>query len=107
VPARVTNLCGATTLPEMIELLRLCDLLITNDTGPMHVAAALGKPLVALFGPTTPERTGPYGQLNHVLRIPLPCAPCMESTCRFEKPLECLRAVSPATVCERVSAILS
>ena len=43
----------------MIEWLRLCDLMITNDTGPMHVAAALGKPLVALFGPTEPRRTGP------------------------------------------------
>jgi hypothetical protein len=54
-------------------------LLVTNDTGPMHAAAALGKPLVALFGPTEPRRTGPYGQLENVLRLDLPCSPCLKS----------------------------
>src|ERR1039458_10563222 len=49
------NLCGETTLPEMIEWLRLCELMVTNDTGPMHAAAALNKPLVALFGPPEPR----------------------------------------------------
>jgi lipopolysaccharide heptosyltransferase I len=90
-PEKVLNLCGATSLPEMIEWVRRCDLLVTNDTGPMHVAAALGKPLVALFGPTEPRRTGPYGQLDHVLRLDLPCSPCMKSVCRYEKTEECLR----------------
>ena len=71
-PDRCLNLCGETTLPEMVEWLRLCDLMVTNDTGPMHVAAALGKPLIAIFGPTEPRRTGPYGQLENVLRIELP-----------------------------------
>jgi heptosyltransferase-1 len=105
-PERCLNLCGATSLPEMIEWIRLGDLLITNDTGPMHVAAALGKPLVALFGPTEPRRTGPYGQLENVLRLDLPCSPCMKSTCHFEKPEECLRALSPALVFERVQELL-
>ena len=105
-PERCLNLCGATSLPEMIEWIRLGDLLITNDTGPMHVAAALGKPLVALFGPTEPRRTGPYGQLENVLRLDLPCSPCMKSTCHFEKPEECLRALSPALVFERVQKLL-
>jgi len=91
----------------MIDFLRRCDLLVTNDTGPMHVAAALGKPLIALFGPTAPERTGPYGQLQNVLRLDLPCAPCLKSDCHYEKPLECLRGLSPALVSQRVSAILS
>jgi ADP-heptose:LPS heptosyltransferase len=80
-------------------------LLITNDTGPMHVAAALGKPLVALFGPTAPERTGPYGQLQNVLRLNLPCSPCLKSDCHFEKPDECLRALSPVQVLTRVQQI--
>jgi heptosyltransferase-1 len=80
-------------------------LLITNDTGPMHVAAALGKPVVALFGPTEPRRTGPYGQLQNVLRIDLPCSPCLKSTCHFEKLNECLRGLSPAAVFERVKKI--
>jgi heptosyltransferase I len=101
-PERCLNLCGATSLPEMVEWLRLCDLMVTNDTGPMHVAAALGKPLVALLGPTEPRRTGPYGQLENVLRIELLCSPCLKSYCAYEKPNECLNAISPAMVFERV-----
>jgi ADP-heptose:LPS heptosyltransferase len=76
--------------------------MVTNDTGPMHVAAALGKPLVALFGPTEPRRTGPYGHLDSVLRLDLPCSPCLKSYCVYEKPNECLKAISPAMVFERV-----
>jgi len=106
-PERCRNLCGETSLPEMIEWVRLCDLMVTNDTGPMHVAAALGKPLVALFGPTEPRRTGPYGQLENVLRIDLPCSPCLKSDCHFEKPEECLRALSPATVFKKIRAIFA
>jgi len=106
-PERCLNLCGKTSLPEMIELIRLGDLLITNDTGPMHVAAALGKPLLALFGPTEPRRTGPYGQLGNVLRRDLPCSPCLKSKCVSEKTDECLRALSPATVLARVEKLLA
>jgi lipopolysaccharide heptosyltransferase II len=99
-PARCLNLCGRTSLPEMVEWLRICGLMVTNDTGPMHAAAALGKPLVALFGPTEPRRTGPYGRLENVLRIELPCSPCLKSDCVYEKPNECLKAILPATVFE-------
>jgi lipopolysaccharide heptosyltransferase II len=102
LPERCLNLCGETSLPEMVGWLRLCDLMVTNDTGPMHVAAALGKPLVAIFGPTEPRRTGPYGQLEDVLRIELPCSPCLKGYCTYEKPNECLNAISPAMVFERV-----
>jgi ADP-heptose:LPS heptosyltransferase len=66
------------------------------------VATALGKPVVALFGPTEPRRTGPYRQLQHVLQLQLPCVPCLRSTCSFSKPLECLRALSPERVCDVV-----
>jgi lipopolysaccharide heptosyltransferase II len=105
-PEKFLNLCGQTSLPEMIEWIRLCDLMITNDTGPMHAAAALGKPLVALFGPTAPRRTGPYGQLENVLRIELPCEPCLKSYCTWKNPNECLTAISPATVFERAQKFL-
>jgi lipopolysaccharide heptosyltransferase II len=101
-PGRCLDLCGQTSLPEMVEWLRLCKLMVTNDTGPMHVAAALRKPLVALFGPTDPRRTGPYGQFDSVLRIELPCAPCLKSRCAYEKQNECLRALLPAMVFERM-----
>ncbi len=106
-PNRILNLCGETSLPEMIEWIRLCDLMITNDTGPMHVAAALGKPLVALFGPTEPRRTGPYGQLQNVLQIQLPCEPCMKSNCTWKNPIECLTTISPQTVFERAQKLIS
>ena len=106
-PERCLNLCGATSLPEMIEWLRLCDLMVTNDTGPMHVAAALGKPLVAMFGPTEPRRTGPYGQLENVLHIELPCSPCLKSHCVWKNPGECLNAISPARVLAQVCRILA
>jgi heptosyltransferase-1 len=100
VPGRVLNLCGETSLPEMMEWLRVCKLMVTNDTGPMHVAAALGVPLIALFGPTNPESTGPYGQLENVLRISLPCAPCFNHSCHWHNPMECLTAITPAKVFE-------
>jgi heptosyltransferase-1 len=106
-PSRCLNLCGETTLPEMIEWVRLCDLMVTNDTGPMHVAAALGKPLIALFGPTEPRRTGPYGQLENVLRIELPCEPCLKPYCLWKNPNECLTAIAPATVFKRVEKIFA
>jgi heptosyltransferase I len=106
-PARCLNLCGATSLLEMVEWLRLSDLLVTNDTGPMHAAAALGKPLVALFGPTEPRRTGPYGQLENVLRLNLPCSPCLKAACHFERPEECLRALAPAQVRARIHQIMA
>ena len=106
-PDRCLNLCGATSLPEMIEWIRRCRGMITNDTGPMHAAAALGKPIAALFGPTEPRRTGPYGQLQNVLRIDLPCSPCLKSNCRFDRPDECLRALSPAQVLPRIQQIIA
>ena len=99
-PERILNLCGRTSLQEMIEWLRQCELMITNDTGPMHVAAALGVPLIALFGPTDPHSTGPYGQLENVIRTGLPCSPCFNSTCLWATPLECLVAISPEKVFE-------
>jgi lipopolysaccharide heptosyltransferase II len=101
-PGRCLNLAGQTTLPEMVEWLRLCELMVTNDTGPMHVAVALGKPVVALCGPTEPRRTGPYGRLEQVVQHALPCAPCLKSRCAWPRPMECLKAISPATVFERV-----
>jgi len=101
-PARCLNLCGQTSLPEMIEWIRRSEFMVTNDSGPMHAAAGLGKPLIALFGPTEPRRTGPYAQLQNVARVDLPCSPCMKPRCRFEKPEECLRALSPAQVISRI-----
>jgi heptosyltransferase-1 len=106
-PTSVLDLTGATSLPEMVEWIRVSHLLITNDTGPMHVGAALRKPLIALFGPTEPRRTGPYGQIDHVLQTKAPCVPCMKATCHYEKPIECLRGTEPSIVARRAIAELS
>lgn len=104
---RVLDLTGKTSLSEMIEWIRISELVVTNDSGPMHIAAALGKPIVSIFGPTDPRRTGPYGQLERALRISLPCAPCLKPYCVFEKPLECLRAIRPEVVLSRIEKLLA
>jgi lipopolysaccharide heptosyltransferase II len=105
--ARCLDLTGQTSLSEMIEWMRLSHLVISNDTGPMHGAAALGKPLVAVFGPTNPLRTGPYGQGEHVLQARhLPCVPCLKRRCRYHEPLACLHAITPDQVCARARQFL-
>jgi lipopolysaccharide heptosyltransferase I len=95
---RCVNLAGQLALLETVEFLRTAAALVSNDTGPMHIAAALGKPVVALFGPTDPRRTGPYGQVEKVLRRPPPCAPCFKGKCANPNQLECLRTITPADV---------
>lgn len=102
-PEACLDLTGRTSLPQTIEVLRHCNIVVTNDTGPMHVAAALRKPVVGIFGPTNPERTGPYGQIQHSLqRHDLPCVPCMKPTCAYREPMACLRGISPGCVADRV-----
>ena len=105
-PQRCLDLTGRTSLPEMVEWIRASALMVTNDTGPMHVAAALRKPVIALFGPTAPQRTGPYGQLDQVLQLPLPCVPCLRSRCWHSIPMECLRALSPMAVLDKSQQLL-
>jgi heptosyltransferase-1 len=107
VPERCLDLTGKISLPEMIEWIRLGTLMVTNDTGPMHVAAAMQKPLVGLFGPTEPRRTGPYGQIENGLQTPLPCVPCMKPHCHWPNPLECLRSLSPLRVFQRIQRQLN
>jgi lipopolysaccharide heptosyltransferase II len=100
-PERVQDLTGQTSLPEMVEWIRLSRLVISNDTGPLHVAAALGRPVVAIFGPTDAATTGPYQQRSDVLQNNgLSCVPCLKDRCTNSKPLECLRSLTPARVCE-------
>jgi len=98
------DLTGRISLLEMIEWIRLAEGMVTNDTGPMHVAAALDKPVVALFGPTNPQRTGPFRQIEHVIMADCPCAPCRRRKCDPPGRPECicLANISPATVAEAV-----
>jgi len=101
-PDRCLNLAGSTSLDEMIEWIRISSLTITNDTGPMHVAAALRRPVIAIFGPTAPWNTGPYGQLDNVIQdASLPCVPCFKSECAYRDPLACLKVIDPGVVFEK------
>jgi lipopolysaccharide heptosyltransferase II len=97
------DLTGRTNLWEMIEVIRGARVMVTNDTGPMHIGAAVGTPLVPIFGPTEPMRTGPYGQIERTLQGKLPCIPCMKPHCTFSKPLECLRMIGPEQVARVVA----
>jgi len=89
-PDKCLDLTGQLSLPEMLEWIRLSELMITNETGPMHAAAALGKRVIALFGPTEPRRTGPYGQMQNVLQTTL-------GMVRRHPPEELLEQVVPGT----------
>ena len=88
--AAVANLAGKTGLRDLACVLKRSSLLVTPDSGPMHLAAAVGTPTVALFGPTNPARTGPYGNAHVVLRRALACSPCYRKTCKTR---ECLDAI--------------
>jgi len=88
---KVLNLAGATSLQELAGIFSLADLVVTPDTGPMHLAAAVKAPLIALFGPTAPWRTGPYGDHNRVIRKDLPCSPCFRKKCDT---LECMTSIT-------------
>ena len=100
------DLTGATAPGLLPALLESAVLLLTNDSGPMHVAAAVGTPVVAFFGPTSPLRTGPYSNEHRVLTSGVPCSPCFSRTCRNEVPLECLWSISPDKAVEAVCAQL-
>ena len=103
----VTSLAGKTRLGELMTALRLCRVLITNDTGPMHVAAALGTPVVTPFGSTSPELTGPGlpGDPRHrLLKSDAPCAPCFRRECPVD--FRCLRGLGADRVVTAVLELL-
>ena len=103
---RPINLMGKTSIKELIALLRRVRLLITNDSGPMHLAAALGIPVLALFGPTDPVMTGPYAVGHVVLRSGIPCSPCLSRRCHNPTMLECLTTITPTQVIRQALTIL-
>jgi len=91
---------GETTLKELAALASMADLFITTDTGPMHLAAAAGARVVALFGPTAPWRTGPYGPGHEVVRKGLACSPCFQRTCDIG--VRCMEEITVEDVMEKV-----
>lgn len=97
-------LTGNTTLSQVIEVLDSVDLLITNDTGPAHIAAALGRPTLVIFGPTNPLTTRPFSSSAEIVRHAPDCAPCMLRDCPIDH--RCMTAITPAEVFARAQAIL-
>ena len=98
---RPCNLAGTTNIGTLTEMLRCSDVLLTNDSGPMHLAAALKVPTVAMFGPTDPELTGPYGDNHHVFIGNCRQGPCFSRNCPFEK-RTCVENVSVESVAAAV-----
>jgi lipopolysaccharide heptosyltransferase II len=98
------NLVGRTSLAELIDALRNIDVLVSNDTGTMHLAAALGVPVVAIFGSTEPALTAPLGEKQIVIRHQVECSPCFLRECPLD--FRCMDAVSVSEVAEAVLQLL-
>jgi lipopolysaccharide heptosyltransferase II len=98
------NRIGKTTMKELIAELSECALLLTNDTGTMHLASILGVPVVAVFGSTEPHLTGPLGNAHHVIRHQVECSPCFLRECPID--FRCMKAVTVDEVAQSVSSFL-
>lgn len=97
-------LTGQTDLAQAVAILSLVDVLVTNDTGPAHIAAALNRPTLVIFGPTDPRTTRPFSPSAAIIRHPPECAPCMLRDCPIDH--RCMTAISSDEVFERASALM-
>lgn len=103
----VVNLGGETTLSELAALIRRASICVTNDSGPMHLAVALGRPVVSVFGPTDPVWIGPYRRDNAVLQAKIPCAPCyLRTLSRCPNDHACMKEVTAQAVIARMESML-
>jgi heptosyltransferase-2 len=98
-------LTGETDLAQLTAILCVVDLLVTNDTGPAHIAAALGRPTLVIFGPTDPRTTRPFSALAEVVRRPPDCAPCMLRDCPIDH--RCMTAISHEEVFQRAARMMN
>jgi heptosyltransferase-1 len=101
---KALNLEGKTSLLELAHLYKQTELLITPDSGPMHIAAAVGTPVIALFGASAYWRTGPYGTGHTIIRTNLPCSPCFLKKCATRK---CMADILPEQVFSAVEKKLT
>jgi heptosyltransferase I len=101
------DLTGEIPLRCLPAFLSTATAMITNDSGPMHIAAALGVPVVAMFGPTSAIRTGPYGAGHHILLSGVSCSPCFSRLCRHNPEMECLHLITPTQVIDAARPLLA
>jgi heptosyltransferase-2 len=108
-PETLVNVAGHTTLRELVSVIAECDVFLTNDSGPLHIAYAVGTPMVAIFGSTDPELTGPPPGpegANAVIMAPdTPCSPCFERSCK-QNDMQCMYAITSDEVYYGVKQIL-
>ena len=105
-PAHVVDMTAKTTLPQVMALIRCCNVFVTNDSGLMHVAAALETPTVAIFGSTDHIATGPFSERAVVIRKEMECSPCLQSECP-RKHLNCLEEISSKEIFAEVEKALA
>ena len=99
------NFAGTTTLRAFIDMTAACSLFLSNDSGAMHIASALGTPSVTIFGPTNEIATGPSGSLARIIREPVDCAPCMKRECPIDH--RCMTRVSAQHVISAAESLLN
>lgn len=102
-PERVVNFAGKTNLRQLIALIQMSQVFLTNDSGPMHIAAALGTPLVALFGSTSDVKTGPYN-IGKVIHKHAACSPCYQRTCPID--FRCMRSITADEVITEIETMM-
>lgn len=100
---KAVSVAGKTSLQALIAIIRGACLVISNDSGPMHIAAAFGIPVVAIFGPTSPVRTGPYGEGHIIIKSDEKCSPCFRKQC---DDLKCMKGITPDIVYKQMYKII-
>ena len=107
VTGTTISVCGKTTFRELASLIKGFNLIITGDTSPMHIASAVNTPVVAIFGPSKSQETGPYANNCRIVERDFPCRlTCDESVCRHKVYQACMRAIIPDDVFTAASELI-